>query len=69
MAISSKSDMSGGTPNESKGYGAVAVATAGKIIVATNSVELDTISGASATTKAIGTAGKAALAKIPGTDE
>ena len=57
-------------PKESTGYGANAVASAGGmegIIVGTNSVELDTLSGASTTTRAITAAGKAALSKIPGT--
>ena len=51
-------------PGESAGYGAVAVANAGNIIVATNGVELETISGATVTTKAITDAGKAALATM-----
>ena len=55
------------TGNESADYGAKAIAAADKIIVATNSIELDTLSGATKTTKAIGEAGKAALASISGT--
>ena len=49
--------------SESPEYGGLAVAAAPKIIVAINSVELDTLSGASVTTRAITDAGKAALAK------
>ena len=52
-------------PGESKGYGADAVTAAPAIIKATNSVELDTLSGATKTTDAIVAAGRAALAKIP----
>ena len=49
---------------ESPGYGANAVADAGNIIIATNSVELDTLSGATITTRAIKEAGRSALDKL-----
>ncbi|MCL1836613.1 MAG: FMN-binding protein [Treponema sp.] len=49
---------------ESPGYGADAVAAAGNIIIVTNSVELDTISGSTITTRAIKEAGRAALDKL-----
>ena len=55
-------------PNESAGYGAVAVANAGEIIEAINSVELDTLSGATKTTNAIKEAGLSALSQITGAE-
>ena len=51
-------------PSETAGIGSVAVKNAPAIIVKKNSVELDTISGASVTTAGIVAAGKAALDKI-----
>ena len=49
---------------ETAGIGADAVARAGKIIVNANSVEIDTISGASVTSNAIKEAGHAALDQL-----
>ena len=51
-------------PSETAGIGSVAVKNAPAIIIKKNSVELDTISGASVTTAGIVEAGKAALDKI-----
>jgi uncharacterized protein with FMN-binding domain len=50
--------------HETPGIGSVAVDQAPTIIVSRNSVELDTLSGASITTKAIRAAGEQALAKV-----
>ena len=52
-------------PLESAEYGQKAIKAAPKVIVAKNSVEIDTLSEASYTSKAIKLAGEAALATIP----
>jgi 6-phosphogluconolactonase (cycloisomerase 2 family) len=52
---------------ETKNYGGLAVAQAPDLIVKINSVELDTLSGASFTTKAIREAGRAALKTLDAT--
>jgi fumarate reductase flavoprotein subunit len=51
-------------PNETEGFGNLAIAQAPAIIVSKNSVELDTLGGASYTTRAIKGAGQKALEKI-----
>jgi fumarate reductase flavoprotein subunit len=51
-------------PNESDGIGKVAVAKAPDIIKQKNSVDIDTLAGASVTTTAIQKAGQQAIAEI-----
>ena len=48
-------------PDESPGYGAVVIESAKQLIEFSNSVEMDTIAGATTTTKAVVAAGRAAL--------